>query len=329
MKLTLFEGDGIGPEVTSAALEVIEAAGASIEWERFALGQKSLDLCGETISQQALESVKRNGAALKGPVTTPVGKGFRSVNVALRKELGLYANVRPVKKFPSLPGKFETVDMVIVRENTQGLYSGVEHMQGDEKAVSERIITRQASLDILRYGFSLARREGRKKVSVFHKANILKLTDGLFLECAREVAKEFEDICYEEVIIDAACMKMVMAPEQFDVIVTTNLFGDIVSDLASGLVGGLGLTVGANIGRDAAVFEAVHGSAPDIAGKNIANPTAVILAGAKLLAYVGCSAQAAAIERAVQDAFAAGECTADIGGNLSTTQFTQALLRRL
>lgn len=329
VKLTLFEGDGIGPEVTSAAVRLIEATGAKIEWEPFPLGQRSLELCGETISKEALASVKNNGAALKGPVSTPVGKGFRSVNVALRQELGLYANVRPVKKFSALEGRFDKVDMVIVRENTQGLYSGVEHAEGPDKAISERIITREASEAIVRYAFELAKTQGRKKVTAFHKANILKLTDALFLDASRNVAKDYPHIAYDELIIDAACMKMVMNPENFDVIVTTNLFGDIVSDLASGLVGGLGLTVGANIGRECAVFEAVHGSAPDIAGKNIANPTAVILAGAKLLAHVGYGEEARAIETAVEAAFAAGERTADIGGTLSTTEFTDALLRRL
>ncbi|HWJ03502.1 MAG TPA: isocitrate/isopropylmalate family dehydrogenase, partial [Verrucomicrobiae bacterium] len=279
VKATLIPGDGIGPEVAQAARAVVDASGANINWEVVEAGEKMIPDYGTPLPEHVLESIKRNRIALKGPITTPVGKGFRSVNVTLRQALNLYANVRPVANFPNVPSRYSDIDMVIVRENTEDIYAGIEHMVGPDAAESIKIITRAASTRIGRYAFELAKQEGRTKVTAVHKANIMKLSDGLFLDAVRKVAQDYPAIELEEVIVDAMCMNLVQFPERYQVLVLPNLYGDIVSDLGAGLVGGLGVAPGANIGEEGAVFEAVHGSAPQIAGKNLANPLAMILSG--------------------------------------------------
>ena len=328
--ITLIPGDGIGPEVTAATVRVLEASGAHFEWERHAAGTEALALHGDPLPQEVLDSIVRNGVALKGPIATPVGKGFRSVNVALRKALVLYANLRPVQSLVGVPSRFEGVDLVVVRENTEGLYSGIEHEVVPGVMESLKVISEKASLRIARFAFEHARKAGRKRVTTVHKANIMKLSDGLFLDCCRKVAKDYEGIGYEEMIVDNACMQLVLDPSRFDVLLLENLYGDIVSDLCAGFVGGLGMTPGANIGLSGAVFEAVHGSAPDIAGKNLANPVALILSGALMLDHLGEHDAAERVRRAVRAVLAEGKkLTRDLGGTAGTTEIAEAIASRV
>ena len=329
-RVTLIPGDGIGPEVTGAAERVIEAAGVSIDWARVEAGAEVVSKYGTPVPDSVLHAIRGTGVALKGPVGTPIGGGFRSANVTLRQALDLYACVRPVKTIPGVPSRFENVDLVVVRENTEGLYSGLEHRVAPGIVESLKVVTETACLRIARYAFELAKREGRPEVCAVHKANIMKLTDGLFLECTRKVARDFPDIPYRELIIDNCAMQLVKRPEQFGVLVLENLYGDIMSDLCAGLVGGLGVVPGANMGEECAVFEAVHGSAPDIAGKRIANPTAVILSGAMMLRHLGEGDAASAIERAVAATLAEpANRTGDLGGNASLDEITQAIIDQL
>lgn len=327
--ITLIEGDGIGPEVTGAAVRVLEAAGGDFEWERHSAGVDAMERHGVPLPDSVLESVVRNKVALKGPVTTPVGKGFRSVNVQLRKSLNLFANLRPVQTLPNVPARFEEVDLVVVRENTEGLYSGLEHTVVEGVVESLKIVTRKASVRIARFAFEYARANGRRRVTAVHKANIMKQSDGLFLECCREVSEDYDDVEFEDRIIDAMCMQLVVRPENYDVLVLPNLYGDIVSDLAAGLVGGLGITPGANLGEELAVFEAVHGSAPDIAGRGLANPIAVIQSGVLMLEHLGLRDEAGRVRRALREVLAGGLRTGDIGGTASTVEFTDALVRAI
>ena len=331
---TLIPGDGIGPAITDATVQILEAAGASFEWDRQVAGASGVARCNDPMPEATLDSIKRTRLALKGPLETPVGGGYRSVNVALRKTFDLYANVRPAKDI--VPGgRYEGVDIVLVRENLEGLYSGIEHyikVGDDPKAAAESIavVTRSGSDQVIRYAFDYAVRHGRKKVTVVHKANILKNTSGLFLEVGREIAREYAGrIEFEDRIVDAAAMQLVMKPETFDVVVTTNLFGDILSDLISGLVGGLGLAPGANIGRTAAIFEAVHGTAPDIAGKGVANPGALVLAACLMLDHVGDKARGDRIRSALERTIREGVLTRDLGGTTGTDAFTAAVIDRL
>jgi isocitrate dehydrogenase (NAD+) len=328
--ITLIPGDGIGPEVTEAVVAILDAAGAGITWERHDAGLIAAEQTGQTLPDALLTSIRRNRVALKGPVTTPIGQGFTSVNVGLRKALDLYANLRPVRNLPGVPSRFDRVDLVIVRENTEDLYAGLEHVVVPGVVESLKIITAKASTRIARFAFEHATRGGRKKVTAVHKANIMKLGDGLFIESTRAVAKDFPDITYEERIVDAACMHLVMRPEQFDVLVLPNLYGDIVSDLCAGLVGGLGVVPGANIGADSAVFEAVHGTAPDIAGKNIANPTALLLSALLMLDHIGETHAAAAIRTALDRVLTDGRVrTRDLGGTASTSDFGRAIVEAM
>lgn len=328
--VTLIPGDGIGPEVSSAAKDVLVETGVPIEWEIVEAGEACIKEYGTPLPEQVLESVKRNKVALKGPITTPIGKGFRSVNVTLRKSLGLYANVRPLRTLENIPSRYTDVDMVIVRENTEDLYAGVEHMVGKDAAESIKIITREASERIGRYAFELARRQGRKKVTIVHKANIMKLSDGLFLDSVRHIAESYPDIQCEDRIVDALCMNLVQHPEQFEVLVLPNLYGDIVSDLGAGLIGGLGVAPGANIGEDGAVFEAVHGSAPQIAGKNEANPLAMILSGAEMLEHLGYRNQACQVRKAIDRVLTTRELlTKDLGGNAGTREFSKSIRKAI
>ncbi|AZT91137.1 isocitrate/isopropylmalate dehydrogenase family protein [Caldicellulosiruptor changbaiensis] len=328
--ITLIPGDGIGPEVTDAARRVLNASGVKIEWEVVEAGEKVMQEHGTPLPDYVLESIKKNKVALKGPITTPVGTGFRSVNVALRQALNLYANVRPVKSYEGVPARYTNVDLIIVRENTEDLYAGIEYMAGDDAAVGVKIITRKASERIVRYAFELARREKRRKVTAVHKANIQKLTDGLFLECARKVAQDYPDIEFEDMIVDAMSMKLVQSPENYDVLVMPNMYGDILSDLAAGLVGGLGIAPGANIGEDGAVFEPIHGSAPKRAGQNMANPTATILSGVMMLRYLGELEAADRVEKAVAKVIKEGkEVTYDLGGSTGTKEFADAVIREM
>jgi isocitrate dehydrogenase (NAD+) len=328
--VTLVPGDGIGPEVSAAARQVVDATGVSIEWHVHEAGGDVIGRYGTPLPEETIEAIARCGIALKGPITTPVGAGFRSVNVNFRKKLDLYANYRPARTVPGVPSRYEDVDLIVIRENTEGLYSGLEHIVVPGVVESLRVITESASERIVRYAFEIARSQNRKKVTAVHKANILKLSDGLFLEVARRVARDYDEIEYEEAIVDATAMRLVLDPSQFDVLVMENLFGDILSDLTSGLVGGLGMAPSANIGEKFAVFEAVHGSAPDIAGKNLANPTALILSGALMLKHLEEPAAAARIEQAVAKLVAAGECvTGDLGGTATTRQYTEALIAEL
>jgi isocitrate dehydrogenase (NAD+) len=300
--VTLIKGDGIGPSIMEEAVKVLDASGAKIQWEEAYAGVSAFEKFGNPLPDETMASFDKTRLAFKGPLTTVVGTGFRSINVALRQQYDLYANVRPAKSWPGIKTRFEDVDIVIVRENTEGLYAGLEHFLTPKKDVAESlaVVTRAASERVVHYAFQYARDNHRKKVTVCHKANILKYTQGLFLDVAREVAALYPDIIFDEKIVDAACMHMVMNPQQFDVVVTTNMFGDILSDLTAGLVGGLGLIPGANIGADAALFEAVHGSAPDIAGKNLANPIAVIMAGAMMLTHIGENEAALRVVKAVE-----------------------------
>jgi isocitrate dehydrogenase (NAD+) len=328
--VTLIPGDGIGPEVTAAAQRVIDATGVEIEWETREAGGDVINRYGTPLPQETLDSIIRTGLALKGPITTPVGSGFRSVNVQLRKTLDLYANYRPAKTVPGIPSRYEDVDLIVIRENTEGLYSGLEHIVVPGVVESLRVITERASERIVRFAFDLAQKQSRRKVTAVHKANILKLSDGLFLEVAKRVARDFPDIEYEETIVDATAMRLVLDPSTFDVLVMENLFGDIVSDLTSGLVGGLGMAPSANIGEKYAVFEAVHGSAPDIAGKGVANPTALILSGALMLRHMGEIPAAQRIERAVAQLVSEGRgLTRDLGGQASTREYVDTLIEAL
>jgi isocitrate dehydrogenase (NAD+) len=325
-KITLIPGDGIGPEVTEAVLRVLAATGVSIEWERHQAGVVSFERTGQALPVELIDSIRRNKVALKGPVTTPIGTGFASVNVGLRKALDLYANLRPVQNLPGVVSRFAGVDLVIVRENTEDLYAGLEHEVVPGVIESLKIITARASTRISEFAFQHARRHGRKKVTAIHKANIMKLSDGLFLDCARDVSRAYPDIQYDEKIVDATCMHLVMRPEAFDVLVMPNLYGDIVSDLCAGLVGGLGVVPGANLGATTAVFEAVHGSAPDIAGKNMANPTALLLSALLMLEHIGEAEAADRIRSAIYGVLGAGNVrTHDMGGSASTTEFTSAV----
>jgi isocitrate dehydrogenase (NAD+) len=328
--VTLIPGDGIGPEVTKPAQEIIKAAGVEIEWESFLAGAEALERTGETVSDELLDSIKRNKVALKGPLTTPIGEGFSSANVELRKALDLYANLRPVKSLPGVKSRYDDVDLIVIRENTEGLYSGIEHVVVPGVVESLKIITERASTRIAEFGYKLAREQGRKKVAVVHKANIMKLSDGLFLSCARNVARRFPEIQTKDVIVDNACMQLVINPYQYDVLVLENLYGDIISDLAAGLVGGLGLVPGGNIGDDCAVFEAVHGSAPDIKGQNKANPTAMVLAAIMMLRHMGEAAAADRIYGALVNVFTKRKVfTFDLGGAATTTEFAQAIMEEV
>ena len=326
-RITLIPGDGIGPEITSAVIRIIKASGIEIEWEEHLAGQAALDKYGETLPDELLESIKRNKVGLKGPITTPVGKGFTSVNVGLRKALDLYANLRPVRALPNVPCRYPELDLVIVRENTEDLYAGLEHVVVPGVVESLKIITEKASTRIARFAFDYARREGRKKITAVHKANIMKLSDGLFLECFRNVARDYPEIAADDKIVDNACMQLVMRPEQFDVMLLENLYGDIVSDLCAGLVGGLGLVPGANIGERGAVFEAVHGSAPDIAGQGVANPTALLQSAILMLRHIGERDAAERIEQSMLSVFREGKVrTRDIGGTAKTSEFARAII---
>jgi isocitrate dehydrogenase (NAD+) len=332
--ITLIPGDGIGPSIAESTVRVIVAAGANIEWETVEAGLTAIDRYKDPLPRAVLDSIQRTHVALKGPLTTPAGSGFRSVNVALRKEFDLYANVRPAKSFEGVPSRYTDIDLVIVRENTEEFYAGIEHYIDPAHSAAETIgiVTRSGSDRILRYAYEYARRHNRKKVTAVHKANILKYTGGLFLEVARELAKEYPEITSNDKIVDNMAMQMVVNPHQFDLIVTTNLFGDILSDLASGLVGGLGLAPGANIGFGISVFEAVHGSAPDIAGQNIANPCALILAGALMLRHLGEDAIADRVENAVAGVIREGNCvTRDLNPTrfVGTQEMTQAIIDQL
>ena len=332
IQVTLIPGDGIGPEVVNAAVEVIEAAGARLQWERAAAGSGAVPTHGTPIPAETLESIRRNKLALKGPLSTPIGEGFRSVNVALRKEFDLYANLRPARSFAGVETRYTGVDLVVIRENTQGLYSGVEHYIDEERTAAESIsiITKKGSERIIEYAFAWCKANKRRKLTLVHKANILKCTSGLFLDTGRAIATRHPEIEFKEMIVDNCAMQLVRNPNQFDVLVTTNLFGDILSDLTSGLIGGLGLTAGANIGKSAAIFEAVHGTAPDIAGKGIANPTAVMLAGVMLLEHIGERTAAEKLVTAIREAIASREAvTPDLGGSATTRMFANAVLKRL
>ncbi|EKE70569.1 isocitrate dehydrogenase [Gallaecimonas xiamenensis] len=331
-RITVIPGDGIGPDIIDSALKVLDKAGCDFEYDFAKAGLAALEETGELLPQATLDLIEKNKVTLKGPLTTPVGGGFTSINVSLRKQFQLYANVRPVLSFKGTKARYENIDIITVRENTEGMYSGAGQVVNEERTQAEAksLITRDGAKRIVEFAFDLARRENRKKVTAVHKANILKTTSGLFLEVAREVAKDYSDIQFEEMIVDACCMNLVMYPERFDVIVTTNLFGDIVSDLCAGLVGGLGMAPGANIGAGAAIFEAVHGSAPDIAGKNIANPSSVILASIQMLEYLGMQDKAEKIRKALTEVIDSGDrTTRDLGGTGSTTDFTQSILDRL
>jgi len=328
--ITLLPGDGIGPEVTDAAVRVLAAAGVDIEWEVKEAGAEVLAKYGTTLPDEVIDSISKNRVALKGPITTPIGTGFSSPNVALRKKLNLYASVRPIKNIPGIKARYEDVDLIVVRENTEGEYSGIEHIVIPGVVESLKIITEAGSTRIARYAFEMARKEGRKKMTCVHKANIMKMSDGLFLECVRKIARNYPEIEYEEMIIDATCMHLVANPHRFDVLLMENLYGDIISDLCAGLVGGLGVTAGANLGDDFAVFEAVHGSAPAIAGQNKANPLAVILSGVMMLRHIGEESAAGRIEAAVFRVTSEGKyLTPDLGGKASTTGITQAIIDAL
>jgi isocitrate dehydrogenase (NAD+) len=328
--ITLLPGDGIGPEVTEATVRLVEATGVAIRWDTRLAGKAAVDAGMGTLPDETLESIRRNRIALKGPITTPVGKGFRSVNVGLRKSLDLYASVRPVKTLPGVRTRHENVDLVVFRENTEGLYAGREHEVVPGVVEALKIITYKASERLVRYAFEYARWMGRHLLTVCHKAGIMKLSDGLFLEAARNVAKDYPFIEMREMVIDRVAMELVLDPTRFDILVMENLYGDILSDLCSGLVGGLGVVPGANIGENGAVFEAVHGSAPDIAGQNKANPTALMLSAALMLRHIGERVAARRMELAIERVLGAGEVrTGDLGGKASTTEYTDAVIAAL
>jgi isocitrate dehydrogenase (NAD+) len=330
-KITLLPGDGIGPEVTASVVSIIECAGVDVEWEKYFVGAEALSRFGDPLPADVLESILRNKVALKGPVTTPIGTGFSSINVRLRKALDLYANLRPVKSMPNIITRYEGVDIIVVRENTEDLYSGLEHEVVPGVVESIKIITEKASTRIARFAFEYARTHGRKRVTAVHKANIMKLSDGLFLQCFRNVSKEYPNIEADDKIVDNLCMQMVMNPNQFDVLLLENLYGDIVSDLAAGLVGGLGVVAGANIGENGAVFEAVHGSAPDIAGQNKANPLALLKSAVLMLQHIGETGAATRVQDAIVKVLDSGpeNRTRDIGGSGTTADFTTAMCQTL
>ncbi len=326
-KVTLIPGDGIGPEVTQAVVRILEATGVKWEWERFVAGAEAFEIHGEYIPAELYASIERNKVALKGPVTTPVGGGFKSINVTLRKKFELYANFRPIKNLPSLESRYPGVDLIIVRENTEGEYVGLEHEVVPGVVESIKVITEKGSTRIAQFAFDYARKHGRKKIHSIHKANIMKLSDGLFLKCARKVAEGFPEIVYGEHIIDNTCMQLVMNPYQYDTLLLENLYGDIVSDLCAAFVGGLGLVPGANIGVDCAIFEAVHGSAPDIAGKDLANPTALLQSAVLMLRHLNEEAAAEQVQKALEAVYAEKKTlTRDVGGTAGTSQFADAVL---
>ena len=328
--ITLIPGDGIGPQIVEASRRVIDASGVPIIWETVDAGEAMIASCGTPLPEPVLDSIRKNKVALKGPLTTPVGAGFRSVNVTLRQALNLYANVRPARNLPGVETRYQNIDLIIVRENTEDLYAGIEHRVGRDAAESIKIITREASMRIARFAFELARREGRRKVTAVHKANIMKLTDGLFLACAREVAQSYSGIEFEEYIVDAMCMKLVQTPENYDVLLLPNLYGDIISDLCAGLVGGLGVAPGANIGDDAAVFEPVHGSAPRHAGKNRVNPLATLLSGVMMLKHLGEMEAAGRIMTAVNKVLEEKKAlTYDLGGSTGTSGMADAIIEAM
>lgn len=327
--ITLINGDGIGPEISQSVIDIIKASGLEINWDIQTAGQDVIEKEGKPLPDRVLDSIKKNKVALKAPVTTPIGKGFRSVNVQLRKDLDLYANLRPCKNLPNIETKFNDVDIVVVRENTEDLYAGVEEKISDDEAHSIKIITKKATERICRFAFDYAVKNNRKEVCVVTKANIMKLSDGLFLDTYREVAKIYPQIKQREILVDNLCMQLVQNPSQFDVLVLPNLYGDIVSDLCAGLIGGLGVAQGANIGTECAVFEPVHGSAPDIKGQNKANPTALLLSAIEMLRYISEFDYADKIEKALFKTLTQGFKTADLGGNLSTTEFTQKIISNL
>jgi isocitrate dehydrogenase (NAD+) len=329
-RITLIAGDGIGPEITSAVVKIIETAGLDVEWEPHLAGGAALEKYGSTLPAELLDSIMRNKVALKGPLTTPVGGGFTSVNVGLRKALELFANLRPVWNMPGVPSRYQGVDLVIVRENTEDLYSGLEHEVVPGVVESLKIITAEASTRIAHFAFEYALRHGRTRITAVHKANIMKMGDGLFLKCVQNVAANYPSITQDDRIVDAACMHLVIRPEQFDVLLLPNLYGDIVSDLCAGLVGGLGVVPAANLGSDAGVFEAVHGSAPDLAGRNIANPMALLLSAVLMLHHISEAAMAERIMNALGMVLAEdGVRTRDLGGTATTTEFADAICRRL
>jgi isocitrate dehydrogenase (NAD+) len=327
--VTLIRGDGIGPEVSDAVVSILEAADAPLEFEEAIVGRRAEETEGDPLPPHVVESIRRNRVALKGPVGTPIGKGFQSVNVRLRQSLELYANLRPVKTIPGVPARYEGVDIVVIRENTEDLYSGLEHIVVPGVVESLKIITEKASTRIARYAFEYSRRHGRRRVTAIHKANIMKLSDGLFLDCFRRVAAQFPDITADDRIVDAACMRLVMNPEGFDVMLLENLYGDIVSDVAAGLVGGLGVVPGANLGSDVAVFEAVHGTAPDIAGTGKANPSAMLMSAVLMLRHMELPDYADSVESALLATFAADVRTGDLGGSATTSEFARAVRERL
>lgn len=328
-KVTLIPGDGIGPEVTKAMVKVVEASGIKIDWEEVEAGEALIEKYNTAIPDHVLESIKKNKIAIKGPITTPVGKGFKSVNVTLRQSLDLYVNLRPIKSFKGIKSRYEDVDLVIVRENTEDLYAGIEHKIGDYGAESIKLITKPACERICEFAFQYAKNNNREKVTGVHKANIMKLSDGLFLNTFKEISEKY-DVNSDDLIVDAAAMNLVINPEKYDVMVMPNLYGDILSDLCSGLVGGLGIIPGANIGKDYAVFEAVHGSAPQIANQNIANPTAIIQSAIMMLKYLGEVEYAKKIEFGLEQVFLKGEkLTVDLGGNASTDEFTEEIIKYL
>ena len=328
-KVTLIKGDGIGPEITDSVMKIINAAGVAIDWDVQTAGADLIETEGTPLPQRVLDSVKQNKIALKSPVTTPIGKGFRSVNVQLRKELDLYANLRPCYNLPNVKTRYDKVDIVVVRENTEDLYAGIERQVDEDTAESIKIITRKASERIAKFAFDYAVKNNRKEVCVVTKANICKLSDGLFLECARKIAQQYPQIKFREILVDNCCMQLVQNPNQFDVLLLPNLYGDIVSDLCAGLIGGLGIAQGANIGEKYAVFEPVHGSAPDIAGQDKANPTAMLMSAIEMLNYIGENEAGTRIRLALFDTLDAGIKTVDLGGGASCSEFTQALIDRL
>ena len=326
-KITLLPGDGIGPEVSAGVVQIIECAGVDVEWEKYVVGAEALARFGDPLPQEVLDSILRNRVALKGPVTTPVGTGFASINVRLRKTLDLYSNLRPVKSMPNIITRYEDIDLIVVRENTESLYAGLEHEVVPGVVESLKIITEKASTRIAKFAFEYARTHGRKRATAVHKANIMKLSDGLFLQCFRNVAKDYPNIEADDRIVDNLCMQLVQNPQQFDILLLENLYGDIVSDLTAGLVGGLGVVAGANIGENGAVFEAVHGSAPDIAGQNKANPLALLKSAVLMLHHIGEMGSAKRVEDAIVKVLAMGPevRTRDIGGTGSTADFTSAI----
>jgi isocitrate dehydrogenase (NAD+) len=329
-RITLIPGDGIGPEVTGAVVQILDNAGLEVEWDSYPAGVLAMEEYGTPLPDRLLDSIRRNKVALKGPVTTPVGGGFTSVNVGLRKALDLFSNLRPVWNIPSVPSRYQGVDLVIVRENTEDLYSGLEHEVVPGVVESIKIITEHASTRIARFAFEHARKHGRKRVTAVHKANIMKMSDGLFIKCVKNVCVEYPEITCDERIVDAACMHLVMNPTQFDVLLLPNLYGDIVSDLCAGLVGGLGVVPAANLGTEIGVFEAVHGSAPDIAGKSIANPMALLLSALLMLRHIGEKEMADRVMNALNEVLSDGKVrTRDLGGKASTIEFTDAICRKL